>query len=104
MLKQSNENSFWSGRDLSMIDSLLSILIPLKDTGLLFTPEGERSEVLNFSLLRKWIADKNIKNYIILLMFQTCINLKGDIYTNAAIYGQLAGVYYSLDNINKFFL
>jgi len=61
MLEQSNEDSFWSGRALSMIDSLLSILIPLKDAGLLFTPEGERSEVLSFSLLRKWIADENIK-------------------------------------------
>jgi len=33
-----------------------------------------------------------------------CINLKGDTDTNAAIYGQLAGAYYGLDNIDKFFL
>jgi len=61
MLEQGGDNAFWSGRALSMMKGLLSILIPLKDAGLLFTPDGEKAEILTFSLLQKWIADVNIK-------------------------------------------
>lgn len=61
MLEQGGDNSFWSGRALSMMKGLLSILVVLKDNGLLFNPDGEKEEILTFTLLQKWIADVNIK-------------------------------------------
>jgi len=61
MLEQGGDNAFWSGRALSMMKGLLSVLIPLKDAGLLFTPDGEKAEILTFSLLQQWIADIHIK-------------------------------------------
>lgn len=61
MLEQGGDNAFWSGRALAMMKGLLSVLIPLKDNNLLFTPDGKRVDLLTFSLLQEWIADINLK-------------------------------------------
>jgi len=64
MLDQSGDNAFWAGRALAMMKGLLSILIPLKDAGLLFDTDGNKVEILTFSLLQEWIADTNLKKLI----------------------------------------
>lgn len=61
MLDQSGDNAFWAGRALAMMKGLLSVLIPLKNAGLLFTPDGEKVEILTFSLLQEWISANNLK-------------------------------------------
>jgi len=63
MLDQSGDNAFWAGRALAMMKGLLSVLIPLKNAGLLFTPDGEKVEILTFSLLQEWISAKYISTF-----------------------------------------
>lgn len=77
LLEQGGDNAFWSGRALSMMKGLLSILVVLKDNNLLFTPNGEKSEILTFTLLQKWIDDKNLKKlYFTIKVANQIINRK----------------------------
>lgn len=61
MLDTGGDNSFWSGRALAMMKGLLSILVPLRDNGLMFDPTGKKVDVLTFSFLGKWIDMQNLK-------------------------------------------
>ena len=54
LLDTGGDNAFWAGRALAAMKALLSILIPLRDAGLLFSPDYKREPVLTFSLLNKW--------------------------------------------------
>lgn len=53
-LERSDESPFWAEKVLPLSHALLSVLIPLRDQGLLFTPEGEPASVLTPELLLRW--------------------------------------------------
>jgi len=61
MLETSGDNAFWAGRALSFMKGLLSVLVPLRDMGLLFNPEMEREEILTFGVINKWIALQDLR-------------------------------------------
>ena len=67
MLDTSGDNAFWSGRALTMMKALLSILIPLRDMDLLFDPKFKKQEILTLSLLVKWIDLQNLKTLYFLI-------------------------------------
>ena len=57
MLDTNGDNAFWSGRAITAMKALLSILVPLRDMGLLWTPDNKRAPVLTFSVLNEWLGD-----------------------------------------------
>jgi len=67
MLDTSGDNAFWSGRALTMMKALLSILIPLRDMDLLFDPKFNKQEILTLGLLVKWIDLQNLKTLYFLI-------------------------------------
>lgn len=53
-LKTRNESPFWGDKIVPFTKAILSVLIPLRDKGMLFTPEGESAEVLTPELFLKF--------------------------------------------------
>ena len=53
-LKESDEAPFWKEKIIPFIDAILSILLPLNEQNLLFTPEGNIEKELNSELFYKW--------------------------------------------------
>jgi len=53
-LKTRNESPFWSDKVVPFTSAILSVLIPLREQGLLFTPEGKKAEVLTPELFFEW--------------------------------------------------
>lgn len=53
-LENSDEAPFWSEKALPYANAILSVLIPLRDQNLLFTPEGRPEQLLTPELLIQW--------------------------------------------------
>lgn len=53
-LEHANESPFWSQKALPLAHAVLSVLVPLRDQGLLFDPEGDPQELLTPALLLRW--------------------------------------------------
>ena len=53
-LKTRNESPFWADKVLPFSEAILSILIPLRDEGMLFNPEGKAENELTPELFFKW--------------------------------------------------
>lgn len=53
-LKRSDEAPFWSEKALPLAHAALSVLVPLRDRHLLFTPEGKPASKLTPELLLRW--------------------------------------------------
>ena len=53
-LKTRNESPFWSDKVVPFSTAILSVLIPLRDNGMLFTPEGVFMDELTPELFLKW--------------------------------------------------
>ena len=53
-LKTRNESPFWSDKVVPFSRAILSVLIPLRDSDLLFTPEGEYIDTLTPELFLDW--------------------------------------------------
>ncbi|WP_457744049.1 hypothetical protein [Sulfurimonas sp.] len=53
-LKTRNESPFWSDKVVPFSNAVLSVLIPLRDAGLLFTPEGKEVIELTPELFFAW--------------------------------------------------
>ncbi|MDD2905118.1 MAG: hypothetical protein PHH41_10360 [Sulfurimonas sp.] len=53
-LKTRNESPFWADKVVPFSSAILSILIPLKEANLLFTPEGAHVETLTPELFLMW--------------------------------------------------
>jgi hypothetical protein len=53
-LKNSNEAPFWAEKTVPFVTAILSILIPLREQNLLFTPEAREQEKLTPELFLKW--------------------------------------------------
>ena len=53
-LKTRNESPFWSDKVVPFSRAILSVLIPLRDKGLLFNPENKPEEKLTPELFFEW--------------------------------------------------
>jgi len=53
-LDNANESPFWAEKTLPYADALLSVLIPLRDQNLLFTPENSVAKTLTPALFISW--------------------------------------------------
>jgi len=53
-LSTRNESPFWKDKVVPFSRAILSVLIPLRDNGLLFTPEGQKAGVLTPELFLDW--------------------------------------------------
>lgn len=53
-LKTRNESPFWSDKVVPFSRAVLSVLIPLRDKGLLFNPEHKPTETLTPELFLSW--------------------------------------------------
>ncbi len=53
-LKVRNEQAFWDEKVVPFSEAILSILIPLRDSGGLFDPEGKSIEILTPELFFRW--------------------------------------------------
>lgn len=53
-LKSRNESAFWRERVVPFSGAILSVLIPLRDTKMLFNPEGVHVEELTPELFFRW--------------------------------------------------
>lgn len=53
-LKKRNESPFWADKIVPFSKAILSVLIPLRDSKMLFTPEGNAVEELTPELFLDW--------------------------------------------------
>lgn len=53
-LEKRNESPFWRGRVVPFSEAILSVLIPLRDSNMLFNPEGEAESELTLELFFRW--------------------------------------------------
>lgn len=53
-LQTRNESPFWTDKVLPFSRAILSVLVPLRDRKLLFTPEGNYAEELTPELFLRW--------------------------------------------------
>ena len=53
-LKTRNESPFWSDKVVPFSEAILTILIPLRESNLLFNPEGNEENELTPELFFKW--------------------------------------------------
>lgn len=61
-LDKSDEAPFWSEKTLPYVEAILSALLPLRDQGLLFTPEGRPQEEMTPALLLSWCDLLSLKS------------------------------------------
>ncbi|MCJ7765670.1 MAG: hypothetical protein MUP09_06990 [Thiovulaceae bacterium] len=60
-LKNSNESPFWAEKAVPLADAILSVLIPLREQGLLFNPEGVICSELTPALFVRYTDLANLK-------------------------------------------
>lgn len=53
-LENVSDSPFWVKKSTPLAEAILSVLIPLRDQGLLFNPEGERVDSLDHALIVRW--------------------------------------------------
>jgi len=53
-LDLSDEDDFWKEKILPYVDAVLSVILPLRDQKLLFTPEGRIVEEINKEFFYRW--------------------------------------------------
>ena len=53
-LQTRNESPFWTDKVVPFSRAILSVLVPLRDFDLLFTPEGNYTEALTPELFLRW--------------------------------------------------
>jgi hypothetical protein len=53
-LERSEEAPFWASKTLPLAEAVLSVLIPLRDRGVLFGPEGHPHGTLTPELFLRW--------------------------------------------------
>ncbi len=60
-LKNRNESPFWTDKVAPFSEAVLSVLIPLREQGLLFNPEGKYQEKLTPELFFRWCDFVSLK-------------------------------------------
>jgi len=53
-LETRNESPFWKDKVVPFSKAILSVLVPLRDNGLLFNPQGKKEETLTPELFLEW--------------------------------------------------
>lgn len=53
-LQKRNESPFWSDKVLPFSEAILSVLVPLRDRGMLFDPQGVGTSLLTPELFFSW--------------------------------------------------
>lgn len=53
-LDKSEEEDFWKDKILPYVEATLSVLLPLRDQNLLFTPEGRKVEQIDKEFFYRW--------------------------------------------------
>lgn len=53
-LKKRNESPFWADKVVPFTNAILSVLIPLRDSKMLFNPEGKEESELTPELFFRW--------------------------------------------------
>lgn len=61
MLESEGENGIWAGRALSMMKGILSVVVPLRDKGIMFKANGKKHDVMTFGYIGEWIDIQNLK-------------------------------------------
>ena len=61
-LESRNEQDFWGEKVVPFSEAILSILIPLRDSGKLFDPEGLHVEILTPELFLRWSDFVSLKS------------------------------------------
>lgn len=61
-LKTRNESPFWRDKVVPFSEAILSVLIPLRDAYMLFTPEGSAAKVLTPELFFAWSDFVSLKS------------------------------------------
>jgi len=61
-LETRNESPFWADKVVPFSEAILSILMPLRDEGMLFTPEGEFANELTPELFLSWSDFVSLKS------------------------------------------
>ncbi|MBN2895736.1 MAG: hypothetical protein JXK05_07590 [Campylobacterales bacterium] len=73
-LVRGNESPFWRPKILPLCAAVLSVLLPLRDQNLLFTPEGKPAAKLDAALFLRWCDLYSLRMLYFLLQRS---NLKG---------------------------
>lgn len=60
-IERSDEAPFWQQKTLPYCEAILSVLIPLREQELLFTPEGKPMEALTMDLFLSWCDLMSVK-------------------------------------------
>ncbi len=66
-LERSDESPFWAQKVLPLADAVLSVLVPLRDRGLLFDPEGNPVAELTPELVLRWCDLLSLKTLAFIL-------------------------------------
>ncbi len=53
-LEKRNESPFWKDKVVPFSQAILSVLIPLRDQGVLFNPQGQKETLLTPELFLEW--------------------------------------------------
>ena len=61
-LQTRNESPFWSDKVVPFSRAILSVLVPLREMDLLFTPEGQYTEKLTPELFLEWSDFLSLKH------------------------------------------
>lgn len=103
-LDKSDEEDFWKEKILPYIDAVLSVLLPLKEQNLLFTPEGAVVESIDKDFFYRWsdlmclrtmafiLEESNSKNTLVRTAYKDIEYKKVDL--------QILGEYLSLYRVN----
>lgn len=60
-IERSDEAPFWQQKTLPYCEAILSVLIPLREQKLLFTPEGKPMDELTMELFLRWCDLMSVK-------------------------------------------
>ncbi|MDP3266554.1 MAG: hypothetical protein Q8M39_06980 [Sulfuricurvum sp.] len=60
-IERSDEAPFWQQKTLPYCEAILSVLIPLREQNLLFTPEGNPVDALTMELFLRWCDLMSVK-------------------------------------------
>ncbi|QOP46090.1 hypothetical protein [Sulfurimonas paralvinellae] len=66
-LQTRNESPFWADKVVPFSRAVLSVLIPLRDMDLLFTPEGKKTDILTPELFLEWNDFLSLKTLVFTL-------------------------------------
>lgn len=95
-LKLRNEQAFWGDKVIPFTKAILSVLIPLRDTNKLFTPEGESVDELTPELFLRWSDFVSLKS--LAFTIQRSNKLEGEFKTDIDL--KILGDYLSHYNVN----